>query len=372
MKTMIKFIPYILTVFLLALPFIMAALTQGPPPALFSKMLSFMQIYTAVTIPLLLYTLLSIVGRLIGLVCRLASSGNFRITCYTEGFAITIGAIAFVLMIIGHWWGPTHLIKKEITVESEKLPAAFNGYKIVQFTDLHLASQQNQPEFVQELVDTINAQNADAICFTGDLVTLDRNELTPFSSVLSQLKAKDGVFSVLGNHDYHQYVRYQSATEKKQAIEQFKQDERNMGWKLLLNESTIINRGNDSICLGGSENDGNGVHFPQYGDLPKTFKDRDSVACKILLSHDPTHWRRKILPESNERDIMLTLSGHTHGMQTMLFGWSPSSWIYQDWGGLVQEGSHYLNVSLGVGGAGLPFRIGAWPEICVITLKCKK
>ena len=365
---------YLLTLFIVLLPFIIVLIPHENGPTFFNRAAAFIVPYSIVLFPLLIYTLFSLVGKLLGIFSSSVGS-------YAELLAIIFGVTVFGVMLIGNFWGPKHLSVKEITVESDKIPAAFDGYKIVQFTDLHLASQSKQPEFVAELVEKINAQDADIVCFTGDLVTGDRRELVgaddgldmhhDYRGVLSKLKAKDGVFSVLGNHDYHMYTGI-SKTDKKEWVELFKQDQRNLGWHLLLNENVLIKRGNDSICLAGCENYGDGKHFPQHGDLDKAFKGAEDVACKILLSHDPTHWNRRILPESKKHDVLLTLSGHTHAMQLKFFGWSPSSWIYKQNDGLYEEHSHYINVSHGVGGAGLPFRFGAWPEICVITLSTSK
>jgi len=365
---------YLLTLFIILLPFALVFIPHENGPTFFNRAAAFMVPYSIIAFPLIIYTLFSLIGKVINFFSHTAGH-------YAELVSIIIGVTVFGIMIIGHFWGSKHLVVKNVTVESDKIPEAFDGFKIVQFTDLHLASQADQPEFVEELVKKINEQSADAVCFTGDLVTGDRRELVgsdegfamhhDYRPILSQLKAKEGVFSVLGNHDYHMYSVLKDR-QKVEWIEKFKQDERDLGWNLLLNENVILHRGNDSICLAGSENDGNGTHFPQYGDLDKTFKDAENTNCKILISHDPTHWNRRILPETNKHDVLLTLSGHTHAMQFKIFGWSPSSWIYKQNDGLYEEDGHYINVSHGVGGAGLPFRFGAWPEICVITLKSKK
>lgn len=362
---------YLVTLFLIFLPFILVFIPHENGPAFFNRAAAFMVPYTTVLFPLLVYTLFSLLGRLIGLFSGAAGH-------YAQLVSIVLGVTVFGIMLIGHSWGSRHLTVKEVTIQSDKVPAAFDGYKIVQFTDMHLASQSAQRDFVDELVQTINAQNADAVCFTGDLVTADRRELVgsddgldmhhDFRSVLSKLKAKDGVFSVLGNHDYHKYTPL-ADRQKVEWIEQFKQDQRDLGWHLLLNDHVILHRAGDSLCIAGSENDGDGKHFPQYGNLDKTFQGVDNSMCKVLLSHDPTHWERKILPETDRHDVLLTLSGHTHAMQLKLFGWSPSTFVYKQNDGVYEKDSHYINVSHGVGGAGLPFRFGAWPEICVITLK---
>lgn len=282
-----------------------------------------------------------------------------------EWVARGLGATVLLLMVAGHTWGPRHLVVRHVEYSSPLVPKGFDGYRIAQFTDLHLASQAHQRGMVKKLVDTLLAQHADMICFTGDLVTLSHDEIDGHETQLSRLTAPDGVYSVLGNHDYHIYTHL-GRREQERLVEEMKQRERSLGWDLLLNGHRIIARGGDTLCLGGVENDGNRRHFPQLGDLPKTFAGTDSIAFKVLLSHDPTHWRRKVLPDT---DVALTLSGHTHGMQFKLFGWSPSQWIYPEWCGLYAEGARALHVSTGVGGAGLPFRLGAWPEITVITLR---
>ena len=219
------------------------------------------------------------------------------------------------------------------------------------------------------------------VVFTGDIVNYESAELDGYDQVLRQLKAKDGVYSILGNHDYDMYLRWGNEQEKQKDIERIKQKERSYGWRLLLNENSILHRGNDSIALMGSENDGL-PPWPALGDLHKASQGLDGVEARkkpgeatkkpqdhtfsILLTHDPTHWRRNVIPETN---IDLTLSGHTHAGQFKLFGWSPVQNKYSEWSGVYTEGYQVINVTDGVGNIMLPFRFGAWPELDIITLR---
>ena len=279
------------------------------------------------------------------------------------------------IMGAGLSFGPTLLQVRHTNFSSADLPTAFDGYRIVQFSDLHLTSFRNRPEMVEKVVERIMEQCPDMIVFTGDLVSTEANELDGFDEILSRLHAPDGVYSILGNHDYLTYAYYLSPEEQAAQREELKKRQRAMNWDLLLNEHRIIRQGRDSIALVGVENDGK-PPFPERGDLKKALagipgygQGNDSTRMfKVLLSHDPTHWRRKVLPQT---DIQLTLSGHTHGMQFMLFGWSPSKFFYPEWKYMYREGERGLYVSLGIGGALIPFRFGAWPEINVITLHNK-
>lgn len=270
----------------------------------------------------------------------------------------------FIAILIGTFYGPDHLVVKSTDISSKEIPKDFDDYRIVQFTDMHLASFEHHPTMVRRLVDSINALRPDMIVFTGDLVNIETQELYPYIVELSRLNATDGVFSILGNHDYHTYARYLSEEEQKEELERLKKLQIAMGWDLLLNEHRIVRRNTDSIAVIGVENDGK-PPFPERGDLVKATYGIDTNMYKILLSHDPSHWRRKVVGQTN---IQLTLSGHTHGMQLKLFNWSPSKYVYPEWGGTYTEGKQTLHVSLGVGGALIPFRLGAWPEINVITL----
>ena len=256
---------------------------------------------------------------------------------------------------------------KRVEVESSRLPASFDGYRVVHISDMHLNSFAGRERALQRAVDKINALNPDVVLFTGDLVSLGHWELDGMQDILEGVKAKDGVFSVLGNHDYSEYHRWPSKQEQVEAVEMLKRRQRDMGWRLLLNENEPIARGVDTISIIGVENISGDRHFRTYGDLAQAMQGADGV-YKILLSHDPSHWRKEVVGKS---DIDLMLAGHTHAMQVMFFGWSPSSLIYDECGGLYSEGEQSLYVNRGLGQTVFKARIGAMPEITLLELKHK-
>ena len=283
-------------------------------------------------------------------------------------------AIACTLFIYGLQWygfhdGFNQLAVRQVEFVSDDLPAAFNGYRIVQFTDAHVGTYVGDREWLlRQMVDPINAQHADAVVFTGDLQNLRPAELKAKVPILRELHAPDGVYSVLGNHDYAVYLDLDEAQQQQNNLETQRM-ERRMGWTLLMNEHRIVRRDSDSIVIAGMENWGKVKRMPRRGDVRKTLEGLSSAhPFIIMLQHDPTAWREKILPECQAQ---LTLSGHTHGGQFSLFGWSPASMAYSEWGGTHYEGSRALHVSTGVGGL-IPFRLGMPGEIVVITLKVKK
>lgn len=336
--------------------------TESLTPENMDAIILYLAAYMLLALPKTTYMLVSLLGKLISLLFHPYRKANTPVS-FAAGFVV------FCMMVCGLSFGPTLLKVQQSSFQSEMLPKEFEGYKIVQISDLHLTSMKTHPQFVKELVKTINAQQPDIICFTGDLVSTDVAELYPFVDDLSRLKAKDGVFSILGNHDYMTYAKYMTPLEKSQKFHELLALQEKMGWKLLLNEHSVIHRGQDSIAILGVENDGK-PPFPERGDLNKAQEglNLNVPLFKLLLSHDPSHWKRKVLPTT---DIQLTLSGHTHGMQFMIGNWSPAQYLYPEWKGMYQEKSRGLHVSLGVGGALIPFRFGAWPEINVITLHCK-
>lgn len=289
----------------------------------------------------------------------------------------------FLIMWWGAIWGRRQLETTYVEIASERLPASFNGFKIVQLSDLHVGTWGNDTTFVSELVDRVNALNPDVILFTGDIVNRQSTELEPFVQVLSRLKAPRGVYSVLGNHDYGLYMNWDSEESRLADIGKLAELQKRMGWTLLNNEHSFLVNGTDSIALIGVENWGE-PPFGEMGDLDKAYPpsgqgryhQTDSL-FKILMSHNPEHWRLKVKENSN---IDLTLSGHTHAMQFMLkagkWKWSPSQYKYEQWAGLYTDRGKtgtpvncYVNV--GSGEVGMPFRIGATPEITVITLSQK-
>lgn len=308
-------------------------------------------------VPKLIFMLIDLIGRLLHAIIKPIAVRWFA----WLGTILAIGF--FCVAFYGSFFGVGHFQVKQVTYTSSRLPAAFDGYRIVQISDIHSGSFHQRPGIVKKMVELTNAQQGDMIVFTGDLVNQRSKEVDQFVDVLSQLHAPDGVYSILGNHDYGNYYRWAKPEDEGLNQEHLEKQQFNMGWKFLKNQHDIIRRNNDSIAIIGVENDGN-PPFPQYADLPKASQDTEGM-FRILLSHDPTHWRREVLPTT---DIDFMLAGHTHGAQFMLFGWSPASWIYDEWGGMYQEGSQALYVNVGIGFVGLPFRFGAWPEITVITL----
>lgn len=282
----------------------------------------------------------------------------------------TIILVIAILICVGVFYGSRHYVVHEYTFNFNDLPEEFDGYRIAHISDFHLTtfSMTDRQKDVAKIVDVVNSQHCDAVCFTGDLVSRTAKEVYGYENELSRIDAPDGVFAVMGNHDYAQYTRSFSVSQRKADIQELQRKERSFGWNLLLNEHRILRRGNDSIVIAGVENDGNPKFFPSLGDLPKTLKGVDKGAFTVLLSHDPTYWERKILSET---EVQLTLSGHTHGGQFKVFGWSPVALLYDEWGGTYQEGGRILFVSEGVG-CHLPFRLGSWPEIDVITLRKNK
>lgn len=279
--------------------------------------------------------------------------------------AYLVGAFSFILMLYSFTLGYKRIQTKQFTFTHSSIPPQFKGYRIALISDLHLGTLRHHQDVVQQIVDSINAQQPDLIVFAGDLVNYHVREIEPFRNILSQLKARDGVVSVMGNHDYLTYFHWNSSAERIAAVRQLQQEERNMGWKLLLNENLIIHRGNDSIAVIGLENHGNRPNFPRRAKLQRARKNISPKCFQLLLQHDPSYWDAQILPHT---DIPLMFSGHTHAMQFQIGKWSPAAWFYPQWSGLYKQGNQALLVCPGVGEVLLPFRFGAWPEIDIITL----
>ena len=279
---------------------------------------------------------------------------------------LSIPAVWFVFFW-GSFVGFNKLDVNHIEYVSEELPKAFDGYRIVQFSDAHVGSYMKHNDWVlQKAIDSINAQKPDMIVFTGDLQNIQPSELYPHMEVLSQLKAKDGIYSVLGNHDYADYLGCDEAM-KVANVREMVSLQQQMGWKVLRNEHLSLERDGQHIIVAGMENDGNGKKFPQRGDIAKTLEGVTEGDFILMLEHDPFSWRHRILPES---DAQLTLSGHTHNMQFNLFGWCPLSLTGREYNGWYHEGRQSLFVTAGVGGL-IPFRFGATGEIVVLTLRTK-
>ena len=251
----------------------------------------------------------------------------------------------------------------------QNLPTAFNGLKIVQISDVHSGSFNNKGA-VQQGVDKILKLNPDLILFTGDLVNNKADEMMDYIDVFKQLDAPLGVFSVLGNHDYGDYVQWDSLEQKTENLNQLKQVHGQMGWRLLLNEHVVLERDGHKIALLGIENWSAKANFPKYGKMALAHPGTEEVPFKILMSHDPSHWDAEVL--NKYKDIDLMLSGHTHGMQ---FGvevpwlrWSPVQYVYKQWAGLYESGHQKLYVNRGFGFIGYPGRVGILPEISLLEL----
>ena len=283
--------------------------------------------------------------------------------------AIACTIILWALTGYGFLFGFQQFEVRHVEFASADLPEAFDGYRIVQFSDAHVGSMTGSRQWmVQRAVDSMNAQHADAIVFTGDMQNIWPDELTQQSSYFRQLKAKDGVFAVLGNHDYDVYQNCDEEEKTRNCAKTVKAL-RDMGFDLLLNEHRIVRRDSDSIVIAGMENWGTKKRMPRKGDVIKTLTGITISPSPfiVMLQHDPSCWREKILPECNAQ---LTLSGHTHGGQISMFGWSPVAMSYSEWGGMTYEGARAIFVSTGLG-ALIPFRFGLPGEIVVITLRKK-
>jgi predicted MPP superfamily phosphohydrolase len=275
-----------------------------------------------------------------------------------------IALLAMAYLIFGATEGKRYFQVKETTIESKDVPQGFDGYRIVQLSDIHVGSWNGNTQAMEKAVSIINDLQPDLIVFTGDLVNNLASELDNFIPVFSKLKAKDGVYSVLGNHDYSTYIHWENPEDQKEELVRLKQKQAEMGWTMLNNRHVKLYNQNDSIALIGVENSGR-PPFPDYAKLSEAMQGTEGM-FQILLSHDPTHWRREVLPQT---DIELMLAGHTHAMQTKIFGFTPAQFIYEENDGLYQEGEQMLYVNIGLGHLLYPMRLGAWPEITLLTLR---
>lgn len=268
-----------------------------------------------------------------------------------------------LLIAYGAFIGRNRFEVTEVELTFKDLPEEFDGYRIVHISDIHARSFIGREEKLAEAAAMINALEPDLIAFTGDLMTLGPDELNTLSDILESLKAKDGVISILGNHDYSLYAANTSQETKDRYRMELMEKQKEIGWNLLINEHTVIRRGTDSIAVIGVENTSPSRHFPSKGDLSKA-SDGTEGMFRILLSHDPMHWDDEIVG----KDYPLTLSGHTHAMQMSLLGWCPSSLMFEQYRGLYTKGDQHLYVNIGLGETIFPARIGARPEITLIKL----
>ena len=291
---------------------------------------------------------------------------------FLSQLALILASIPFGALMYGMYRGKYNYKVMSYEIEFDDLPNSFDGFTISHISDIHCGSFDNY-EKVKYGIELINKQKSDVIMFTGDIVNNISAELDTWKDLFSELTAKHGVYSILGNHDYGDYMQWNSDEEKIKNFENLKKIQQQMGFRLLLNENDSIINGSESIAVVGVENWGAGG-FKKAGDLKKATSGLSSKEFKILLSHDPSHWNAEVTPSENY--FPLTLSGHTHGMQ---FGidipgwikWSPIKWRYPQFAGLYKKAKEYLYVNRGFGYLAYPGRVGMWPEITVITLKKK-
>lgn len=298
------------------------------------------------------------------------NEGGISRSVFLNWLGMATGGFLFGSLIYGFSNKYNYQLKK-IKLHFDNLPEGFRGMKIVQFSDVHAGSFTNK-KAVNRGVKMIMDQHADLIFFTGDLVNDISTEMKPYMDVFSQIKAPLGVYSIFGNHDYGDYIRWPvDGVSKVQNLENLAQVHADLGWQLLRNRHVVIERNGDQMPIIGVENWSNIGRFPKYGDLPKAYAGTEKFPFKILLSHDPSHWDAQVRPDF--RDIDLMLSGHTHGMQFGVelpgFRWSPVQYVYKEWDGLYEKGKQKLYVNPGYGFIGYPGRVGILPEITVFELE---
>lgn len=354
-------------------------LSQNPATRKF--LMIFATIGVANVIGKILFALWLIIDDVIRLFRWIASRSNEANSASSEGnkisrlkFLTVAGAATAAVPLLTMGWGVVsgahdYTVKRR-TLRLKNLPKSFEGFKILQISDIHTGSFWSK-DAVKKGIEMINAQNADIVLFTGDLVNNISDELDDWIDVFGAIKAKQGVYSILGNHDYGDYHSWPNEAAKKANLDRLKSMQRQMGWDLLLDENRIIRKGEDEIALIGIENWGAKGRFPKYGDLSKAVKGTENVPVKLLMSHDPSHWRAQVIPEFPQIDV--TFSGHTHGMQ---FGievgsvkWSPVKYFYPEWADLYTEGNQMLYVNRGFGYIGYPGRFGILPEITVFNME---
>ncbi len=290
---------------------------------------------------------------------------------FLSAFGIALGSVPFLTLTYGMVRNPYRYKLHRVKARLPHLPPALEGLRIVQISDIHSGSFLYK-EPVKAAVELINAQKPDLVLFTGDLVNNTADEMIPFLDVFDKIEARYGVYSVLGNHDYGDYVPWPSPEAKAANLERLKQVHAQLGWNLLLNENRILSIGGSRLAIIGVENYSTHLRFPKYGDLAKAWQGTQDADLKILLSHDPSHWHGQVT--SQFPDIDLTFSGHTHGMQfgveiPGIIKWSPVQYVYKEWAGLYQSGKQYLYVNRGLGYLGYPGRVGILPEVTLMELE---
>ena len=317
-----------------------------------------------IAIPKLVYMLCSITGLTFSKLIHRKSSKH-PAKNYGNLIGLVCVPVIWYIVLYGSFIGFNKVEVNRQTFTSPDLPKAFDGYKVVLFSDAHVGSYSARNEHVlKKAIELINAQHPDMIVYTGDIQNTQPQDIYRHMDVLSSLRAKDGIYSILGNHDYGDYICGNTA-KKVANMRETMSLEKQMGWKLLMNEHRYIDRGKSHIIIAGMENDGDGIRFPQKGNIKKALKGINDDDFILMLEHDPSSWRRRIIPDGRAQ---LTLSGHTHKMQFALFDWCPMSLTGKEVNGWYTEDEQTLFVTAGLGGL-IPFRFGAPGEIAVITLK---
>ena len=343
---------------------------------LFNAFSYFLTLFLLVYLPKFVYLLVQGIGRLISLFSRLKQNRHPKRhypTVTRAKFLSQIGIILatapFVTLLFGVLKGRYAFYTRPVKLSFPNLPKAFDGLRIVQISDLHLGSFGTNRRPLKEAVDLINAQRPDIVFFTGDLVNNFAGETRGWEDVLGNIVAPMGKFAILGNHDYGDYSSWPTEQKKNANFNGILDGFERFGFKLLRNESVLIEKERESFVLSGVENWGR-PPFPQYGDLEKVWNNAQSSPFKILLSHDPDHWDAEVV---GRKSYDLTLSGHTHGMQFGVevgkINWSPAKYRFKRWAGLYREGTQFLYVNRGLGYLGMPARVGMPPEITVFELR---
>ncbi len=318
---------------------------------------------------------LGFTSTLLAAVCHLAFAvvwaagwalGRTMPYCWWGWGTLALLAAWWAALLWGHYRGRFATRTRRVTLSFPTLPAEFDGYRISHISDLHLDCWSGHGQRLARLVEHINGLQPDALVFTGDLVSVSDEEVPPFTRILGKLQARDGVYAVLGNHDYLPYNGY-TAAERARRMQRLIAAERGMGWQVLLNESAVIGRGSSAIAIAGCENHSMGSRrVVMRGNLQQALRGTAAMFT-VLLTHDPTHWRGQVLEQTS---VPLTLSGHTHGGQVRLLGWHLGRLLFSEAAGLFEHQGRYLYVNTGLGGT-LPTRVGVPPEVTVITLRRK-
>ena len=289
---------------------------------------------------------------------------------FLSQFGLLLGGLPLVTLTYGMVRNPYRYQLFRQKVKIEALPSELEGLRIVQISDIHSGSFTFKDP-VRDAIDLINGVNPDLVLFTGDLVNDRSDEMDAYMDVFDKIRARHGVFSVLGNHDYGDYAEWESPEAKRENLEKMKRIHGQLGWNLLMNENRKLDINGQEVAVIGVENYSTHPRFPTYGDLPQAHKGTEGAKLKLLLSHDPSHWQDQVT--TMFQDIAITFSGHTHGFQFGVeipgfFKWSPVQYIYKQWAGLYQEGKQYLYVNRGLGFIGYPGRVGILPEVTLLEL----